>query len=1029
MKQIIDIYKSAVLAFAVIGIFFSNPIYATPQSIDPNVPLAHLMVDQWQTEQGLISNNLTSVFQATDGFIWITTFNGLMRFDGQLFTLYDKDYAEDVFYSNALYKTYEYPAGTLWFGTQGSSIIKLKNSEFTQIAEIGLPRSVRCLLPGENRIWAGTNNQGLYYTEDSIFKSFDTEKLKGVTIQDIKKSVDGSIWVATVGKGVIQIKGNKTKYYTRNEGFNEDIFNLLYPLEDGRVLVCSIDRIYSIENETISELEQFRGVNVNDIVIGANDSWWFATETGIIRYNESDGTYEALTDQTGLPARQISSLCFDHEGSLWLATKKSGLLRLKEGSFTNYSILNGLSMNNTNVVIEHERKFFVGSDDGSIDFIENGQISNLPLQTNLSNVGIRDIIFDNEGNLWIGSYKGLLKVKGQTETLITTADGLSSNEIRKFYLNDDGFLWVATKSGGINVLKEDKIVNQYTMDNGLESNYIFCIEKDHKGNILLGTYSGGMSVISSNNKIKNYKIEDDSSGILIFNIDVDENNTYWLSTNIGIYRFENEVFQKVIFEKEPKTETFFDIILDRNGNVWMTSNMGLLMAKKQDFEAQKEGKIDSVSIIKIFDNHDGMLTKECTGAVASLLASNDEIWIPTLSGVAVLNSNEVSFNTIIPKVYITALQLNGKFCDLTSGKVSVNPGDTRYSFQFTALSMLASSKNRFRYKLEGFDNEWVEAYGKREAIYANLSPGKYTFHVVASNNDGYWNETGDSLDIVVKPFFYQTGIFIVLVIFLGILSLYLLYNWRVEKVNRRNKELAKLNDELDRFVYSASHDLRAPLASVQGLVEIASKDPTIKGKDECLNLIDLSIKKLDRFTKEIIDYSRNTRTEIEANPIDFKVLIEDTFQELKHLDKDEKITFKHSITLNSPFYSDHRRLSVIINNLISNAIIYHNKYREDPFIEVLVNVEKNNASIKVIDNGRGIESAHINNIFKMFYRATQGSNGSGLGLYIVKETLDKLKGKVFVESKVGEGTVFSLSIPSLKNEISLEKQVQLSKQI
>jgi len=233
-----------------------------------------------------------------------------------------------------------------------------------------------------------------------------------------------------------------------------------------------------------------------------------------------------------------------------------------------------------------------------------------------------------------------------------------------------------------------------------------------------------------------------------------------------------------------------------------------------------------------------------------------------------------------------------------------------------------------------------------------------------------------------------------------------------EKIQRTNYELSKRNTELDNFVYSVSHDLRAPIASVLGLINLAKKDRDLDMKDMYLDMIQNSALQQDHFIKEILDQSRNSRLEIKREGILFEPLINETFNQLKFATSTGKSIEKIiSIKQDKPFYSDHWRLKVILNNILLNAIRYRNG--KDPVIEVDVEIDESRARVAIKDNGKGIDKEHLPNLCKMFYRATDDGAGSGLGLYIVKETVDKLNGNINIESELGKGTTVKLEIPEI----------------
>jgi PAS domain S-box-containing protein len=233
-------------------------------------------------------------------------------------------------------------------------------------------------------------------------------------------------------------------------------------------------------------------------------------------------------------------------------------------------------------------------------------------------------------------------------------------------------------------------------------------------------------------------------------------------------------------------------------------------------------------------------------------------------------------------------------------------------------------------------------------------------------------------------------------------------------LKRQNEELIKINAELDRFVYSASHDLRAPLMSVKGLINMIKVDPEKRNTDHYVKLIERSIDKLDHFILDIIHYSRNSRMDVMPKEINFQALLEESIDSLKFIDGAEQVRSVKNFNLRAPFYSDYSRLLMIFNNIIANAVRYRDHWKQDSFLEINILATEEKAVIRFSDNGIGIAEEYLDKVFKMFFRASADSKGSGLGLYIVKSAVDKLNGRIDVQSKIGEGTVFTIEIPNLK---------------
>ena len=233
-----------------------------------------------------------------------------------------------------------------------------------------------------------------------------------------------------------------------------------------------------------------------------------------------------------------------------------------------------------------------------------------------------------------------------------------------------------------------------------------------------------------------------------------------------------------------------------------------------------------------------------------------------------------------------------------------------------------------------------------------------------------------------------------------------------KKKEIENQELKTVNYELDRFVYSTTHDLRAPLSSMLGLIELAQDDTAEKQMQEYLKMIKERAEKLDDFICDILDYSRNSRMEINNERINFEEILKDVTQNLKFMGSSRAVEFKIDITDNDPFYCDKSRLVTILNNLVSNAIRYQNYQIPNPFVNIRINTSSIQATIEIEDNGVGIDKVSHQKIFDMFYRISSESTGSGLGLYLVKEAVNKLNGNIKVESEIGSGTAFCIEIPN-----------------
>lgn len=356
----------------------------------------------------------------------------------------------------------------------------------------------------------------------------------------------------------------------------------------------------------------------------------------------------------------------------------------------------------------------------------------------------------------------------------------------------------------------------------------------------------------------------------------------------------------------------------------------------------------------------------------------------------------------------------------------------------------------YSYYLEGYEKGWSAWKTDTRKEYTNLSGGKYTFHVKARYRQQIESEPAALPLSIPTPWFKTRAAFLLAFVLMITLIVYgvhyrtkklRLLNKRLstiiskrtselvaqrEQLRATNNELRVRNTELDNFVYRSSHDLVAPLKSLKGLIQIARQEEEAHNREDYFRLMHTSIEKLEDFIKSIMEYSSNTKKDILQVPIDMQEVLDSIVADLKYYEKADKIELIRNIDPAAALCSDPKRLKIILSNLITNSIKYHNYYQEKLYIEVKLAAAAEGVEISISDNGRGIEEAYLDKIFDMFFRATDSAQGSGLGLYIVKDTVEKLGGSIRVQSSFGQGTTFTLFFPKGENqELEVHQHVSL----
>jgi signal transduction histidine kinase/ligand-binding sensor domain-containing protein len=1005
----------SLVAFCLLGVsHFSDAQSVTKET----VPLKRLMATEWSVKSaGLVANNVTKVMQSHSGYIWLTTYNGIQKFDGYKTVTFDQNQLSFL-RSSGFRNIYHSPIDhALYFSSQSSGLIEYnEDSGFKQVKAMHgeMPSSVEdVVIDHKGDMWIGSVNEGLFvFSGDSIVK-FQHDVLENSSILVIHQADNNALFVGTEGNGLFMIKDHEVQaHYNLENGLNSNIVNVITQIGDS-IIVGSQSGINFIFNDQLASTSFMEGESVN-AVLHSNQFLWAGTDNGLGRVNLKSGETEFMSSSGFIDMTRINDIMLDSEGSFWLATGRNGLVQLKETGIINFNSFDGLKNDNINIVTQRKngKDYFIGCDDGNIFTLHENKIKPYELTNKIKPTGIRDVYEQADGTVWIASYKGLVRKNSTSEKLYGLSDGLPSLDLRRILEDRNGDIWVASRSGGLIKIHNEKVVKVYDRDNGLNADFILSIEEDIEGKLYLGTHSGGLAVINNDQTVKNISLTDNDQGIIIFNTHIESPDVLWAVTTAGMFYVNGEEINKLNFESNYSGLSMFDWLEDDNGDAWITTSRGVIYINREELDMflnKPDYKVSS----RLITESDGMNDDECTGAVRSLKSKDGQLFIPTLGGVSIISPEKTNTNTDLPKVYIENLETQDSTYE-NQDHIKVKSQVIRYKFNYTSLSFLAPDLTKFKYKLVGFDPDFTEVLGVRSAEYTNLPPGKYTFLLFATNNHGLWTKEPAEFYFEVKPAFHETIWFYFLIAVVVFFIVYAVYTWRVSGIQKMNKKLMKVNSELDSFVYSASHDLRSPLASLLGLINLSRKDPN--NSFDYLGKMEKSVKRLDDFIAEIIDFSSNERKEVVCDEVDFESTIYNIIDELSFLDSENKITKKVDIIQKGLFISDKRRIAVIFRNLISNALKYHDNSKDEPYLKIEVESTSEVTRILIEDNGIGISKDEQKEVFKMFYRATERSTGSGLGLYIILETVEKLYGSIKMESEKYEGTSFYIEIPSLETK-------------
>lgn len=998
-------------------LLYASVLWSQSSSFDPNRPLDNVSIMQWTNKQGLPSNNCNSVFQDSEGLIWITSYNGFMIYDGERIESYDKNRLpflnNDGFYAIA-----QGLDGVIYIASNGDGIVKYEKGVFSAYEPKGLsvPKSVRRLyVASDSSLYIGANHEGLFRVKNDTLVKVAGDLFDHAMIRTISEDDDNNIWFGTEGGGLNRIGPKGALHLGLSDGLLSN--NVLSLLIKGDSLYIGtskglqiLDIVDDIDLRVASVLDDSY---INSLLIDDRGSLWMGSEGGLARWNPLNEKIEWLYSKYNIDLVRINNLCIDDENHIWMSSNRSGLIQIKGSKVINISEPM-LSSTRANIIHESwDGKQYIGTDANQIDVYDGKELSSLSVKTNLNGNGIRDIYHDVDGSFWLATYIGIIHIKEGQEKVYSELNGMPADDFRTIFKDSKGNFWFSTRSGGLVKFKDGKILKVYSNGNGLESNFVLAVQESSNGDIYVGTFSGGLTIINQNGACKTHHLTADDSGLVIFNIDFDSEESAFVTANNGLLYYSDQKLERINLQSDRRSNTFFDLIIDDYENLWLTTNLGVLQIQKSNWEKYRNGEIKNLSYFTV-DQSSGMNTEECTGATRSTKLSNGNICVPTLGGVVIIDPATFQRDVFVPKVKIRQLMADDEAINIQKTNIEIEPGTSRYRFDFSVLSFGSPERNQFKYMLEGYDKGWSGESYEGTVEYTNLSPGDYVFRVIGTNDGQTWNEEGDSLSFFVHPFYYETAWFFALCIVIVLLTIFLFFSWRVAFINNQNKELRKVNAELDRFVYSASHEMRSPLSSILGLINVASLDKT-PNKNEYLGYIKHSVERLDSLLQDIVDHSKNARTELEVTPLDLKHEVAEIIEGLAYSENFTKIDSKVICNGDGFIHSDANRLRIVLSNLITNAYKHHAPDAvSNPFVNVEIDQTESGVKLSISDNGPGIEKNEQEKVFKMFYRATHKSEGTGLGLYIVKEIITNLNGKIKVDSQVGKGTTFTIELINMK---------------
>jgi signal transduction histidine kinase/ligand-binding sensor domain-containing protein len=960
-------------------------------ALDASQPVSQSVYDKWGAANGFTFGEIFAVSQSDDGYLWIGTEQGLVRFDGSSFRLFDRPIAGEPALGAVLGLVQD-GDGTLWIRAEGPVLLRYRSGRFedafapADVDEFAVTAMLP--IPGKGMLLWARGKRGYCYCGRKMEIVSDPAQSPGTVIA-LTQTRDQNVWAGTSEGGLFRL--GEGHFSSAAPQLAETKVNALAPSVSGGLWVGTDQGILFWDGARVTRgslpdwIEHLQILALREDGMG---NLWAGTDRGLLRIGPMGSVSQEMLSSNG--RHGVNAIFIDREGELWFGGA-NGLERLHNGLFRSWWTAQGLPA-------EIDGPIYAGADgrtwfaprSGGLYWMRDGRVERVTA------AGLEhDVVYSiagGDGEIWAGRQRGgltRLTLNGDSISAhtFTTADGLAQNSVYSLLRTHDGTVWAGTVSGGISRFKNGAFIN-YTVTDGLPADAVNSLAESRDGTIWAATPNGLASFTGK--RWVSSPVTEQLPSAEVTSIFADSQDVLWIATARGLAFLAAGKAGVLHNTPEPLRDQILGMSEDRQGHLWFVTSGQILRVGREELLSGQVAE----SEVRSYGSEDGLRPVEGVNRDRSMVMDNQgRLWISLTHGIAMADPRLTDSSLDPLDVRIESISAAGRSWAPESELAGIPSGTRSVAFSFATTSFEHPEHVLFRYKLDGSDQDWSTAVDSRQVTYRNLGPGSYRFHVAASNGDGLWNSPETSVSFFIERAFWETWWFRALCFSALLLAIFGIYRVRMYQVARQlNARFQERLAERTRIAQELHDTLLQGFLSASMQVDMA--EDQIPESSPAKPLLKRALQLMSQVTEEGRNALRGLRTP-EHDKHSLEVALSRVGQELMVDDGTEYRVVTHNTT---------RVLRPSIREAVyrigREAIVNTFKHARATHVEVEVEYEGNRFRLLVRDDGRGIDPEVL-----------QTGRENHWGLPGMRERAESIGGTLKLRSRSGAGTEVELTVP------------------